>query len=138
MSRDWRTRKRGTGNQPGSHFLSTTVTGDLKRDVIKERYLRKLMQESKTHDVSATKEKILGEGKALATDLRNLRNNMQKDRQNEAEVIAKLDIIKNTLEALDSLAKHGMTRIGDSELKHIIRSIVREKGFDPERFLLNL
>jgi len=122
----WKTRKRGKGRQIGSKFPVTTPP--IHRQVIlRDRYLRALLTEAKTHDINSTMDNLKAEANKLSRELHEAERSQYSSE-------AKLKVIEEVLGILEDMRKEGRTRVGDSELKAIIRSVAESKKIPPQIF----
>lgn len=122
----WRTRKRGRGDQPGLHFRTGRATGHLPTDVMRHRYLEAIVKETKTHDINDVATKLGRQGRSLAGEMRKTEQALAKAERRRGLTGAKIEVVKRVLGVLKEMKSAGRTRVGDSELKHILRTTMQE------------
>lgn len=131
-------RKHGSRNQRGKVFpvredphkeaqrrlLSRRMTGNIQHDVGKERYLETIVRESKTHDLNTVIRKLTSDALALTRELRATHREKEKALKVLTVEGTKLLALQEALEALSKVKESGRTRIGDSEMKVMMRKIM--------------
>jgi hypothetical protein len=87
----------------------------------KERFVESLVRDSTTHDINATIERFVKEGRELKTTYQEV------DRE-RAIAEGKMAAARKVIGVLEQMKASGRTRIGDSELKLLLRNVLQELG----------
>jgi septation ring formation regulator EzrA len=124
----WKSRKRNPGR--GQHFQTegnpTTV-----KDMAQKEYFKEILKEGTTYDINEIISKMRGQGRSTMSNV----NSAQKELDKAEEILAlaqgKIEVINSVLETLDEIKASGRTRIGDSELKNILRHAIMDAGLPP-------
>ena len=131
MPKQWKSRK-----DDGRHFRGDSSSGgatvkDVMQEQTKSQYLKELLKEGTTYDINEIISRMRGEGRSTITSV----NAAEKDVREAEKILAmaqgKIDVLNNVLEILDQIKASGRTRIGDSELKSILRKAIVDAGVPP-------
>jgi uncharacterized protein YajQ (UPF0234 family) len=127
---DWKTRKRNPGR--GQHFRGDSSSGTTIKDVTREQarnqYLNSLLKETTTYDINEIVARIRSEGRSTITSVNKAEKEVQAAEKILTMAQGKIDVINAILEILNEIKSSGRTRIGDSELKSIVRQVTSEAG----------
>lgn len=96
-----------------------------RRAIQQGRHLPRLLAETETYDINTTMQN-------LASDARQHKRELQKAERQGSIADAKLQLIDEVLRTLEEIRRTGRTRIGDSELKQIIRNTARNLKIPPQ------
>lgn len=97
----------------------------------REKFMRDYLAETETHDLSEVMTKLRAEAREAIQKQQSQQKQLEKAENIVNLASGKLEAISQILAILDSIVKSGRTRIGDSELKHIIRTTLRELELPP-------
>jgi hypothetical protein len=126
MPRQWKSRK-----DNGRHFQTEGSNPSTVRDMAQKQYFKELLTEGTTYDINEIISKMRGEGRSTISSV----NKAQKELDKAEEILGlaqgKIEAINTILETLDQIKSSGRTRIGDSELKAIVRRALTETGVPP-------
>lgn len=127
-----RLKKPHRGRKKGDVFLASKhLTGDPRRDVVKEAYLQSLIRETRTHDINEIWTRLDSEAKVIVKDLRETESIAESSQREARKDRAKLDVITEVIAIMKRIQSTGRTRVGESELKTIVSQVMRNKGIDP-------
>jgi len=86
---------------------------------VREKFLENLVRDSSSHDINATIEKFVKEG-------REMKGDFQEAERGRAVSEGKMAASRKVIEILEEMKASGRTRIGDSELRLILRNVLQE------------
>jgi hypothetical protein len=86
---------------------------------VREKFLENLVRDSSSHDINGTIEKFVKEG-------REMRGDFQEAERERAVSEGKMAASRKVIEVLEEMKASGRTRIGDSELRLILRNVLQE------------
>lgn len=117
----FRTRKRGSSGQRGLVFpvRRSQRNGD--------KYVSELLREKQTHDVNTVIQNLNSQGRELTREKQGAERDL-------AIADAKAQVLAQVINVLYQIRESGRTRVGDSELKAIMNSVMRESGVPPSAF----
>lgn len=129
MPRDWKSRK--SGPQRGQHFPVDSSSPTTVKDVAEQHYLKELLREATTYDINEIITRMRGEGRSAVSSATRASKDVQEAEKILAMSEGKIEVINAILEVLEQFKASGRTRIGDSELKAIVRREIGESGLPP-------
>jgi len=127
----WKSRK-----DNGRHFLADSSSGgatvkDVIQEQTKSQYLKELMKEGTTYDINEIITRMRGEGRSAVSSGSRAAKDVEEAEKILAMAQGKIDVITAILDTLEQIKATGRTRIGDSELKSIVRQISFDLGVPP-------
>lgn len=129
MPRQWKSRK--SGPQRGQHFPVDSSNPSTVKDMAEQHYLKELLKEGTTYDINEIIARMRGEGRSTMTSVNEATKDVREAEKILAMAQGKIDVLNAVLETLDQIKASGRTRIGDSELKSIVRQATVDAGVPP-------
>jgi hypothetical protein len=96
-----------------------------------QHYLKELLKEGTTYDINEIIARMRGEGRSTMTSVNEATKDVREAEKILAMAQGKIDVLNAVLETLDQIKASGRTRIGDSELKSIVRQATVDAGVPP-------
>lgn len=119
LKKPWR------GRQKGSVF---------KTEKPAERTVQDFLREGRTHDINNTITDLKQQGTTFVKKLRNIETARVKTENEATQLEEAVGAIESIVETLEKIRASGRTRVGDSELRKIIRSVMEERKLSPSVF----
>jgi hypothetical protein len=131
MPKQWKSRK-----DDGRHFIGDSSSGgatvkDVMQEQTKSQYLKEIMKEGTTYDINEIITRMRGEGRSAVSSAGRASKDVQEAEKILAMAEGKIEVINAILEVLSQVKASGRTRIGDSELKAIVRQELGKSGLPP-------
>lgn len=119
LKKPWRGRKKG------AVFKSNAPT---------ERTVQDFLREGRTHDINSTITDLKQQGTTFVKELRKIETDRAKAESEATQLKEAAGAIESIVETLEKIRASGRTRIGNSELRNIIRSVMEERKLSPSAF----
>lgn len=97
-----------------------------------EELLKSLLKETRTHDVRSVMQRLNVEGRRLTSDYKEAAAEVAEASAEATIAEQRMKVIGKVLEVLERIYEAGRTRVGDSELKGVIRSVMADLKVSPE------
>jgi len=130
---EFRTRRRGSPRQRGLRFPVDKASEAGQRQVqARERYLATLLKEGRGYDLNDVRRRLDGEAREATSALRKLAEEFRVMTQEAEALKRKIAVIENVLAALGQMQAAGRTRVGESDLKYLLRDAMGREGVDSQ------